>query len=1225
MDASTSVTGTNTTSSCPSYPLSKPSLPRPRGSRIGHRVEGLLILLGEDRALMEDEKVPKGEEMMQDFRGAIGEPGLPYRYDVFLSFRGVDTRNGFTDHLHAALDQRGIAAFMDEEELREGEEIAPAILGAIGESRISIVVFSENYASSGWCLDELVRILECRDTMRQIVWPVFYKVDPSEVRNQTGRYGQALIHREERLKSKGGDPEKVKRWREALTTAANISGWHLADERESNVIQSIIKRVWAQLDHEKLHVPENVVAMDSHVNYMHTLLHMESNEVHMVGICGLGGIGKTTIAKATYNALAHKFECCSFLFNVRETSEKSAEGGLLELQKALVSQVMSDDDLNIHRGTDIIKSRLCRKKVLIVIDDVNRSIQLETLVGGRDWFGHGSRIIITTRDERLLAVHGVDSIYKVQPLDSSTADMLFRSIVFQNSRPPPEYQDLSYKIVGYTNGLPLAIKVLGHFLKGRSLLEWKSALDKLKRVFNGDIFSVLRTSFDGLDEHEKDIFLDIACFFKGWRISYAEKVLESCHLDLDIGIAVLKEKSLITIEHGMLEMHDMIQEMGREIVRQESPKEPGERSRLWSYEDVIHVLTEGTGTNKVEAIMLALAAPEEVCFSAQAFTNMKRLRLFRVHNVYHSGDPIYFPAKLRWLEWPNCSLQSMPFNTGQKELVHLDMSNSSIRELGKGFKLFRNLKSVNFSRCTLLSEIPDVSSLPNLESLDLRECTNLVEVHQSLGGLAKVVYLNFFDCCNLSRFPSSLNSSSLIELELSGCSKLSRFPDILKQAEHLEKLKLHQTAIEELPSSVAKFIKLKLLDLMACPNLKNLPCSIYTLQDLRKILIRRCPQLSKLPKCVQGSSDHTNFYPRLALPSLHHLFLGGCSLSELKILKNLNCTSSMTILSLSGNKIVRLPTCIGQFTKLYLLSLDNCKQLREIPALPPRLAKLSARGCESLESCPYLSHMSQYNGFKEYKYMNFYFQGCHKLVEDQCSINCNALSIEGLLGPYPYAVNIIHPGSKMPKWREAIPSQIAVWRWKKVAPPVSHCSLDRQPVGSLGTSAIQMETELQSFHDEDECNSLAGPQSTRFSSTGEAIPCLSPLISSSTLRSARVLMPWDFSDPDVNKVLLGLFDEVLWKNEEMMLDYWGAFGEFGRPYIYDVFLTLRGENTRSSFAGHLHAALKQRGIAVFMDDEELGKGEEIALAILRAIGELRISIVVLSRTTRPLAGAWMSW
>ncbi|KAF7847432.1 hypothetical protein BT93_L2971 [Corymbia citriodora subsp. variegata] len=122
----------------------------------------------------------------------------------------------------------------------------------------------------------------------------------------------------------------------------------------------------------------------------------------------------------------------------------------------------------------------------------------------------------------------------------------------------------------------------------------------------------------------------------------------------------------------------------------------------------------------------------------------------------------------------------------------------------------------------------------------------------------------------------------------------------------------------------------------------------------------------------------------------------------------------MTWLDLSGNEIVLLPRCIGQFTKLHLLNLRNCKQLREILALPPSLANLLAEGCESLESCPYLSHMSQYDGFNKREWLIFRFEDCHKLVQDQCSNNCNVLSIEGLLGQYE--VKIIHPGSKMPKW-----------------------------------------------------------------------------------------------------------------------------------------------------------------------------------------------------------------
>ncbi|BBG96727.1 Disease resistance protein TIR-NBS-LRR class family [Prunus dulcis] len=106
-----------------------------------------------------------------------------WTYDVFLSFRGEDTRTNFTDHLYKALCDKGIYTFIDRELVR-GEEIPPALVKAIEESRISVIVFSENYASSRWCLDELVKILQCKQSKQQVVLPIFYKVDPSHVRNQ---------------------------------------------------------------------------------------------------------------------------------------------------------------------------------------------------------------------------------------------------------------------------------------------------------------------------------------------------------------------------------------------------------------------------------------------------------------------------------------------------------------------------------------------------------------------------------------------------------------------------------------------------------------------------------------------------------------------------------------------------------------------------------------------------------------------------------------------------------------------------------------------------------------------------------------------------------------------------------------------------------------------------------------------------------------------------------
>ena len=141
----------------------------------------------------------------------------PKKFDVFLSFRGEDTRLGFVSHLYNALCQRGIKTFIDNN-LQRGEEISIGLLKVIESSRISILVFSENYASSKWCLDELAKIVECKKK-DQLVLPVFYNIDPSEVRNQKGKFGEALSKHEEKLKD-----YKVQSWREALFEVANISG-----------------------------------------------------------------------------------------------------------------------------------------------------------------------------------------------------------------------------------------------------------------------------------------------------------------------------------------------------------------------------------------------------------------------------------------------------------------------------------------------------------------------------------------------------------------------------------------------------------------------------------------------------------------------------------------------------------------------------------------------------------------------------------------------------------------------------------------------------------------------------------------------------------------------------------------------------------------------------------------------------------------------------------------
>lgn len=146
---------------------------------------------------------------------------VPCSYHVFLSFRGGDTRKNFTDHLYTALVQQGIHTFRDDDEIQRGENIELEIQRAIRESKLSIIILSQDYASSRWCLDELVMIMERRRLVGHVVVPVFYDVDPSQVKNQTGRYGEAFARHEKDLKE---EMNKVEQWRDALREAADMRG-----------------------------------------------------------------------------------------------------------------------------------------------------------------------------------------------------------------------------------------------------------------------------------------------------------------------------------------------------------------------------------------------------------------------------------------------------------------------------------------------------------------------------------------------------------------------------------------------------------------------------------------------------------------------------------------------------------------------------------------------------------------------------------------------------------------------------------------------------------------------------------------------------------------------------------------------------------------------------------------------------------------------------------------
>ena len=362
----------------------------------------------------------------------------------------------------------------------------------------------------------------------------------------------------------------------------------------SVAVKSILGLISQKLSCEFSEVTKGLVGIESQMLELESCLAFWlEDEVRFIGIWAMGGMGKTTLAEVAYKMFSKEFEACCFIHNVRENYEKEGE---LSLQKDLIFQIFNDTNLNIKNkceGEQMIKSSLCGRRILLVLDDVYDLNQLQKLAGKREWFGRGSRIIITTRNKHWLQ-NLVDQIYEVKALNYEDALCLFSSKAFNKKHAPGEYLKLSQRILEYVNGVPLALDVLGSFLSGRSMVEWENAIERLKVEPNEKINQALKISFEGLQESEKEIFLDIACFFNHEVEDHAVQILEILGCHPGIGLRVLIEKSLLKISNNELLMHDLLRDMGRDIVRQESCNEPGKRRRLWLYEDIDLVLRNNT-------------------------------------------------------------------------------------------------------------------------------------------------------------------------------------------------------------------------------------------------------------------------------------------------------------------------------------------------------------------------------------------------------------------------------------------------------------------------------------------------------------------------------------------------------------------------------------------------------------------------------------------------------
>ncbi|XP_022544290.2 probable disease resistance protein RPP1 isoform X2 [Brassica napus] len=776
--------------------------------------------------------------------------------DVFPSFHGADVRKSFLSHFLKECRSKAISLFIDNE-ITRGEYIGPELKKAIQGSRIAIVLLSKRYASSSWCLDELVEIMKCKEELGQTVIPVFYKVDPTDVKKQAGEFGKVF-----KETCKGKRNEVIVKWSLALAKVATLAGYHSKNwDNEAKMVEDVATEVAKKLFNSTPSRDfDEFIGMEAHMNKISRVLRTDLDEVRMIGIWGPAGIGKTTIARCLFNQLSDTFQYSVFMMNVKTmyTPPVCSDDYTvkLHLQQKLLSQLTNqkEEDLKIsHLG--VAQERLKDKKVLVVLDNVDRLVQLEAMAKKTGWFGNGSRIIITTQDRKILKAHGITDIYKVDFPSDREAIQMFCMYAFGQKSPEDGFEMLVWQVTRLAGRLPLGLRVMGSYFRGMSKEEWENTLPGLRMCLDGEIESILMFSYNALSHENKDLFLHIACFFNyGW----IEKVVE--HLskrfsDVRQQLNVLAEKSLIFLEIGRVSMHDMLVQLGGNIVRKQ-PTEPGQRQFLVDKREICEVLADGSaGSRSVIGIKFY---GNKINVSERAFEGMSNLQFLRIRqerdgegDTFHLfGGPSYLSRQLRLLDWKYFPMTCLHCIPNPELLVELIMFCSKLEKLWEGTKLLSNLKWVRLRDSKNLKDVSSLSTATSLQELDLTGCSSLVKLPYSIGNATNLQFLSLRSCSSLVELPSSIGNAirNLEVLDFFDCSSLEEVPSSIGNATNLKHLNFSRcSSLVELPASIGNLHKLESLNLKKCCKLEVLPVNI-NLKSLRELDLADCSLMKSFPE-----------------------------------------------------------------------------------------------------------------------------------------------------------------------------------------------------------------------------------------------------------------------------------------------------------------------------------------------------------------------------------------
>eukprot|EP00253_Pinus_taeda_P023125 PITA_23125 len=936
-----------------------------------------------------------------------------YQFDVFLNHRGPDVKNTFVSHLYNRLRDHRLRVFLDREEIRKGEELTNEIDGAIRAASVHLAIFSPNYCQSPWCLNELLLMLEMKQKKGSTVLPIFFHVKPSALRwaeGEKGVYAQSLSSLQKKRTSDSQprhDSDIIGKWKQALHDVAGISGFDLDEapynSDEGKLLAHVVEEVLKVVPKIPLHVakyPTGLVEKVADFEKKVLLQKHESAEARVVGIVGLGGVGKTTLAKEFFNSARTKYRRSSFLSDVRE---KHRGGSLDTLQRQLIKDLNQLDRQinNTDEGISLLKRHLSASNALMVVDDVDHIDQLEALISpAKDVLGSSSLILVTSRDKGVLTDWGVEDgfIYMLEGLNPQHSTELFCWHAFRKPHAVAGFEQLVNDFLDACKGLPLSLKVIGSLLYRKNLEYWKAQLRKISKILPEDIQKTLKISYDSLDEEEKQIFIDIACFLIGERKDRAIRIWDGSGWEGSLGLQNLQNKCLVELKAGgissrelvrndevlCISMHDHLRDLGRSLPDTEhlrriwrvtgNRSDPSPVQRIKNSEERDRLVTElqlpdGKGSY-LESLFNVEQPPQPIMlrwynypYSASEFSTEK-LRILHIKGRdleipwEHESEA---PLELRELYISASRLSKIPDSIGQ--LKHLEkivlggdnihsISYCRLKTLPDEFCQLLSLKHLELINCSSLSSLPDsFGNLTKLQHIELF-CPDLLMLPNSFENLIELEFLSLLRCDQLIIYSETLGKITTLEnFYLSGCT--TELPPQLTSQRFLREMFL-EVDFKELPSDFGNLCNLENL-VLESSCLEMLPPSFGHLRSLEKLTFGGCPL-----KCFP---DSVRMLTQLKSLNIHgnqkveKLELKECPSREVTFQ---NVVEEVETVTDSRGRGVSSKMDASEasyfinavFPNLQHLEIAYCHRLVEVGALPTTLQSLEIEGCEMLEELP---------------------------------------------------------------------------------------------------------------------------------------------------------------------------------------------------------------------------------------------------------------------------------